>query len=151
MLTEVDWSLHLLCIQGTIRWCFAMDKSLIGLHLWTECDTLSAFARQGKMKALKILLRDQKFMDIFAPLGTSWNISNDVFCITQEFVCQPSCRNTKVTKANELGYQMVHSTQGGFKLTQLPPCQDTLRQHTHVNLTTRQPYGDGVQSIRQIF
>ena len=102
----VDILLELLhagrCIRGMIPWCFAMDKSLIGLHLWTECDTLSTFAGQGKMKALKILLHDQSFIEVFASLGTSENITNDVFCIIQEFVCQLYCRNTKVTKVNEL-------------------------------------------------
>ena len=34
---------------------------LLGLHPWTGCDTISAFARQVKLKALKIVLREQKF------------------------------------------------------------------------------------------
>ena len=126
---EGDRSLHLSCIRGMIPWCFAIDKSLKGLHLWTGCDTLSAFAGQGKMKALKILLRDQKFIYLFASLGTGWNITNDVFCIIQEFVCQLYFH--KVTKVNELRFQMFRNTRGELKSAQLPPCEETLLQHTH--------------------
>ena len=73
---------------------------LLGLHPWTGCDTISAFAGQGKLKALKILLREQKFIDAFATLGSSWNVANDLFCIIEEFVCQLYCRNTKILKVN---------------------------------------------------
>ena len=84
--------------------------ALIGVHPWTGCDTQSIFAGLGKMKALKILLHDQKFIDIFTSLGIRWNITSDVFCIIQEFICKLYCRNTKVTEVNELRYQMFHST-----------------------------------------
>ena len=59
------------------------------LGSWTGCDTITAFAGQGKQKALKILLRKQKFIDAFATLGSSWNVANELFCIIEEFVCQP--------------------------------------------------------------
>ena len=36
--------------------------ALLGLHPWTGCDTISAFSGQGKLKALKIILREQKFI-----------------------------------------------------------------------------------------
>ena len=32
--------------------------ALLGLHPWTGCDTISAFAGQGKLKSLTILLRE---------------------------------------------------------------------------------------------
>ena len=51
--------------------------ALLGLHQWTGCDTISAFAGQGKLKALKIILREQKFIDAFATLGSSWNVANE--------------------------------------------------------------------------
>ena len=45
-------------------------KVLLGLHPWTRCDTISAFAGQGKLTSLKILLREPKFIDAFATLGS---------------------------------------------------------------------------------
>ena len=102
---------------------------LLGLHPWTGCDTISAFAGQGKLKALKILLREQKFIDAFATLGSSWSIANELFCIIEEFVCQLYCHNTKILKVNELRYQMFRSRRGVMESAQLPPCEDTLKQH----------------------
>ena len=80
--------------------------ALLGLHPCTGCDTISAFSCQGKLKALKILLREQKFIDAFATLGSNWNVANELFCTIEEFVCQLYCRNTKILKVNELRYQM---------------------------------------------
>ncbi len=103
--------------------------ALLGFHPWTGCDAISAFAGQGKLKALKILLREQKFIDAFATLGSSWNVANDLFCIIEEFVCQLYCRNTKILKVNELRYQMFSSRRGEMESAELPPCEDTLKQH----------------------
>ena len=112
----------------------ALDRdvctALLGLHAWTGCDTISAFAGQGNLKALKILLREQKFIDTFATLGSSWNVANELFCIIEEFVCQLYCRNTKILKVDELRYQMFRSRRGEMKSAQLPPREDTLKQHT---------------------
>ena len=103
--------------------------ALLGLHPWTGCDTISAFAGQGKLKALKIILREQKFIDAFATLGSSWNVANQLFCIIEECVCQLYCRNTKILKVNELRYQMFSSRRGEMESAELPPCEDTLKQH----------------------
>ncbi|KAG1714189.1 hypothetical protein GQR58_001816 [Nymphon striatum] len=103
--------------------------ALIGLHPWTGCYT-SAFAGQEKQNALKILLREQKFIDAFATLGTSWNVTNELFFIIEQFVCQLCCRNTKIIKVNQLQYQMFQCRRGELESAQLPPCEDTLTQHT---------------------
>ncbi len=68
--------------------------ALLGLHPWNSCDTISAFEGQGKLKALKILLREQKRIDAFATLGSSWNVANELLCIIEEFVCQLCYRKT---------------------------------------------------------
>ena len=104
--------------------------ALLGLNPWTGCDTISAFAGQRKLKALKILLREQKFIDAFVTLGSSWNVANELFCIIEEFVCQLYCRNTTILKVNEPRYQMFRSRRGEMESAQLPPCEDTLKQHT---------------------
>lgn len=104
--------------------------ALIGLHPWTGCDTVSALAGQGKLKALKLLQRHEKFRETFGSLGHSWDLTNEIFNAIQDFTCQLYCRNTKTSEVNELRYQMFRSRSGEIESGQLPPCEDTLRQHT---------------------
>ena len=44
-------------------------KSLIGLHAISGCDTVSAFAGKGKVKALKLLMKNRTYVDAFMDLG----------------------------------------------------------------------------------
>ncbi len=104
--------------------------ALIGLHPWTGCDTVSALGGQGKLKALKILLTLSTYRDAFMSLGTDWQLPNEVFRVIQDFTCQLYCRNTKTSEVNELRYQLFRSRSGEIESGQLPPCEDTRRQHT---------------------
>ena len=111
---------------SVLPWTNPRKDFIRGLNVTSSAHLLG----KERWRLLKILLRDQNFIGIFASLGTSWNITNDLFCIIQGFVCQLHCRNTKVTKINELRHQMFRSTLGEHKSAQLPPCEDTLLQHT---------------------
>ena len=104
--------------------------SLIGLHAWTGCDTISSLSGQGKVKALKIIRQNSKYRDTFITLGSLWEMSSDDFRTIEEFTCQLYSRNTKVWEVNELRYQMFLCKKGDVESEQLPPCQDSLRQHT---------------------
>ena len=44
-------------------------KSLIGLHAISGCDAVSAFAGKGKVKALKLLMKNRTYVDAFMDLG----------------------------------------------------------------------------------
>ena len=44
-------------------------KSSIGFHSFTGCDRISVFAGGGKVKPLKLMLRDTRFVEAFAQLG----------------------------------------------------------------------------------
>ncbi len=52
-----------------------ISEALIGLHAFTGCDTVSAFAGHGKLKALKLLKKNKDYMEIFSKLGESWELS----------------------------------------------------------------------------
>ena len=106
-------------------------SSLQGLHAWTGCDTVSSLYGQGKVMALKIILQNQKYREEFASLGSQWQVSKNDFNTIQEFTCQLHCRNTKVVEVNELKYQIFICRKGDIQSGQLPPCEDTLRQHTN--------------------
>ena len=39
-------------------------KSLIGFHSFTGCNTINAFAGRGKVKPIKLMLKDEKYIKI---------------------------------------------------------------------------------------
>ena len=57
------------------------------LHPCTGHDTASALARQGEMKALKILLLVQKLKKLFSSPGTNWKLPREVFNTIYQFSC----------------------------------------------------------------
>ncbi len=105
-------------------------SALPGLHAWTGCDTISALASQGKMKGLQIVRTNQIFRNAFVSLGASWNLTQDVFNQIQEFTCLLYSKNTKICGVNDLRYNMFCARKGDVESGQLPPCADTLLQHT---------------------
>ena len=62
-------------------------KSLIGFHSFTGCDTISLFAGRGKVKPLKVLLCDIKYIQTFAQPGESTELDPADLQIIQSFVC----------------------------------------------------------------
>ena len=60
-------------------------KALIGLHAFTGCDSVSAFAGKGKIKAQKLLINSE-FVNLFSLLGTSWFVTEDMIDRLSEFV-----------------------------------------------------------------
>ena len=48
------------------------------------CDTVSAFARRGKMGALKQMKPDKNYQGAFSHLGHSWEVSTGLFQKLQE-------------------------------------------------------------------
>ena len=107
-----------------------VNNALMGLHSWTGCDTVSALAGQGKLKALKIILQNQRYKTAFSEIGANWDLSNEVLDTIEEFTCKLYSRNTKFRKVNQLRYEMFRSKRGDVESGQLPPCQNTLFQHT---------------------
>lgn len=105
-------------------------SALIGYYCWSGCDTVSAFAGQGKVKGFKLLSKmEQRFIDAFRKLGTDWVLSNDINETIEEFVCQLYVPKCKTKSVDELRYQMFTGKEGQIESFQMPPCRDTLRQH----------------------
>ncbi|KAJ8389301.1 hypothetical protein AAFF_G00121660 [Aldrovandia affinis] len=44
-------------------------NAVIGMYAYTGCDTLSAFAGRGKLRALKLIMRSEHFQEVFRKLG----------------------------------------------------------------------------------
>ena len=98
-----------------------MCNALIGLH---------AFAGQGKLKGLKLLQQNQNFQKAFTSLGEHWHVTDDLFDALQEFTCNLYAARTNISCVNELRYQLWRAKKGSVDSGQLPPCEDSLRQHS---------------------
>ena len=70
---KVKQSLMLRCDLQDIE---RLSKPLISFHSFTGCDTVSAFCGKGKVKPLKVLLTNQKYIEEFAEIGYDPDISD---------------------------------------------------------------------------
>lgn len=104
-----------------------MLNALIGLHSFTGCDTVSAFANQGKVKGLKLTQQNEKYQEAFSELGANWLLSETLAKDLERFTCELYAKGTKVDSVNELRYQIFSVKKADS--SQLPPCFDSLKQH----------------------
>jgi len=63
-------------------------KALPGMHAFTGCDTVSAFAGKGKLKPLKMLRASQDYQTMFQALGESWTLSSELSQQLEMFTCE---------------------------------------------------------------
>ena len=61
--------------------------ALMGLHVFTGCDTSSAFKGIGKVKPIKLLLKKSDFEECFETLGTNWNVDSASIAELERFIC----------------------------------------------------------------
>ena len=76
---------------------------MIGLHIFTGCDSLSAFAGRDNSSTLKITQKDK---DMFAELGSYWEIEGDLIAKLEAFTCELYCPKSGTTERNELRYRL---------------------------------------------
>ena len=101
-------------------------KSLIGFHSFTGYDTISAFAGPGKVKPIKLMLKDEKYIKMFSRLGENTNISTEILDSLIEFVCH--MYGWKVyDSVDEICYSMY--CQITCRCQHLPPCAEVLELH----------------------
>lgn len=101
-------------------------KAIVGLHVFTGCDSVSAFKGKGKVKSLRLLTRSQAAIQVFSQLGDSWDIGNELFKGLEEFVCQLYSAST--CSVNDARYK-IFTAKCRFD-SALPPNQDCLHQHS---------------------
>ncbi len=105
-------------------------KALIGLHALTGCDSVSAFSGRGKLRPLKLMLKERKFQDSLVELGKEWVVPCELFSILQEFICRMySAQVSNIDEVNELRFQLFRLRNGNIESGQLPPCEDCLYLH----------------------
>ena len=104
-------------------------KALIGIHSYTGCDTVSAFAGKGKAKALKLLTKTKLYQGTFLQLGEQWELSPEVMDQLEAFTCQIYAPKAPTSKVNNLRYHLFCARKGEIESHQLPPCRDCLVKH----------------------
>lgn len=105
-------------------------EALIGLHSFTGCDTISAFAGKGKLGALKIMKSDSGARRAFKELGQTWTVSEDLFVQLEKLTCSMYMSvGNETGRVNDARYKLFCAKNGEVESHQLPPCKDCLRKH----------------------
>lgn len=77
-------------------------QSILGFHVFTGCDSVSAF--KGKIKGLQLMLDSCDMTEAFHGLGVEWDLSDDTFVILEKFVChlygQKNCMDVNEARYN---------------------------------------------------
>ena len=105
-------------------------SSLIGIHAFTGCDSVGAFAGKGKIIPVKILQQLPTYQLTFGNFGQSFDVTNQQLQELESFVCLLYLSQTiECSDINECRCMMFCGKKGEADSSQLPPCHDTLRQH----------------------
>ena len=121
--------------QYSAKFC----KALLALHAFTGCDSTSAFKGKGKVKAIKIILKDEQILDALASVGNDWRVSQDILNELQRLTCKlygmskiecvNTCRYIKLTSLccpDDLN--AVHPTKK-FDTAFIPPAYVSFVEH----------------------
>ena len=113
--------------------------ALLVLHAFTGADCTSDFKGKGKVKSIKPLCRNLKFINIFAKIGEDWIFDDkNVIKGIEEFTCSLygfGPREKQVNEAREVqakrisGFILDLKPDITFDLVNFPPCQMVLIQH----------------------
>ena len=106
----------------------SLSKALVGLHCFTECDTVSTFHGKGKIRALSLLIKNACYLSLFENLGNDFYLSSSdtSFQQLEAFVCELYAVNE--TKVNAARYDVFCKNQASEE--NLPPTQSALLQHS---------------------
>ena len=127
-----------------------VSKALLGLHAFTGCDSVSAFAGIGKAKPLRLLRSKNEFQVMFQNLGEQWFITEELcparvvcVCYVRDEERQSGCqsvpvrgfllqkRRGRITSTNTLSRLPAPSLQE----SQLP--DRSLEERTHQQPSSR--------------
>ena len=110
--------------------------ALLGLHTFTGCNTVSAFAGHGKIRSLKLMAKSRAHVKLFFELVKSFQLLDELVNNLQEFVCKMYFK--EIADTDLLRYKLYCSKKGKCEIERLPPCMAALRQHfLRANYQTR--------------
>jgi len=116
-------------------------EAVLGFHCFTGCDSTSSFCGRGKNKPLKMMGKCEEYINAFAALGSSNEVSESVAEVLGSFVCHMYGKKDALQlgiSLNDLRYQIYCNKAGKVKCQALPPCLNVLEQHIkRVNYQTQ--------------
>ena len=115
-------------------------KALIGFHISSGNDYLSAFFWKRKQLCQKNMLEKENFLSNFIELGSSWDISGNLWAGIEKFACHlfSSSKSSVDDSRLQISEKKQLSSKQVIDLSILPPCQRTLMLHLiRVNYVAR--------------
>lgn len=103
-----------------------VSKALIGVHVYTGCDSVSSFKGKSKVKAYKAMTDSKEYIAAFQALGMSWEISNNLISQLESFTCLIYGQN-KCSDIDNCRY--IYLRLGYKNDDMLPPNRDALMKH----------------------
>ena len=103
-------------------------NALPDLHAFAGCDTVSAFAGKWRVKALKLVKKNNEFLRLFQVTGNEWTLPEDVYSQAERFICH-FYGHGEENDVNLLRYKIDCARRGKIEGEQLPPCRSSLRNH----------------------
>ena len=101
-------------------------NALIGLHVFTGCDSVSAFIGKGKKAAFSLIKKHNHLCNTMKDLGDSPEVNKDLFKACERYVCALYCG--KGSDVSRLRYSKFCATNA--QSNRLPPTKDALKKHT---------------------
>ena len=100
-------------------------QAILGLHIFTGCDSTSVFKGKGKTKPLGLMLESEAFCSAFIALGCGWEVPDGILPDVEKLVC--ALYGQKDTAGvNAARYNLFRLT---CRYEALPPNQDCLNPH----------------------
>ena len=102
-------------------------QALLGLHVFSGCDTVSAFRGRGIKKMVNMLFTTDRYISTFQELGACWEVTDELMNEVEVFVSEVYGQK-KCSSVNEARYNCFRlglRSNGG-----LPLNRDSLLLHT---------------------
>ena len=61
-------------------------RALPGIYAFTGCDYIPSFSRKGKIRPIKLMLKNEYFIDVFTRFGEE-ELTEDDYAMIEEFTC----------------------------------------------------------------
>jgi hypothetical protein len=86
-------------------------SAFLSLHAYTGCDTTSAFKGVGKVKPIKVLLQNPRFVGTIAHIEDTWTVNEEIKASLVTSTCVRHDRH-HITSINDLRYQLLKEKCG---------------------------------------
>lgn len=99
-------------------------SALIGLHVFTGCDSITSFYGKGKKKPYSTAVDHEPFLTAFSELGTEFTLKPTLMPLLEGYVCRLYGHGT--SDVNHVRYKIFCTSKSEQSM---PPTRDALEQH----------------------